>query len=625
MGRASATLPSASSAQPEPISPDTVEEFNREAYAQFKLPERLGNAIAAWDDPDMVDGVAATHMREDDYVIGLTWNGSARAYPLWVVDNYHAINDVIDGQAILVGSCERCQSGAAFAPNLPIQSGRPPLFRAIGVLNAVLLFKDLATGTWWNHYEGVGLKGRLRGHFLPWLPTYHMEWSDWLAMHPRTQVMLPPDDPTHPDARHGHGREESFSRPGMDPAFVATIVGPLDERYPENEMVLGVRDPFPIAFPLREVQREGGVVHDERSGTLVFAGPRSDGFTMAAFEAPPGHGTFRREGDGFVDDESDSVWRIDGLAVEGRRRGVRLTPRPWSYVRWHAWVYPHRDTSLFVSDRRDGDGPRLDAEDPDVISRVLASFSAEGHDVRIEGPPVSQLRPREAEASLTVHVDGSRVHLHRFETVRAARDFHGLGGGWSSLPLRERVRGGKTRRVGRVVVIADPEHRFADPAQVVPLPTTEIEWPDDLLAGGLDQSVNHGAPAAKDEDPGFLDVFRALRLAGYEVLDAAFLPPGQLRVGCSNGAAVTIEGDRFLLYRFTTPHDAEAYAAEGGHARAFGRYVLRSTPDTAYHHQLYEILYAAEGLIRWSPLLDTPRLTKTLHRATNSTAQGGAA
>jgi hypothetical protein len=624
MVRAAADLRSASTAPGVSIPPTRVEEFNREAYEQFRLPERLGNAIAAWDEPRVVAGVDATHMRGDDYVIGLTWNGSARAYPLWVVDNYHAINDTIDGQRILVASCERCQSGAAFAPDLPVDSGRPPVFRAIGVLNAVLLFKDLATGTWWNHYEGFGLKGRLRGHVLPWLPTYHMEWAAWLAMHPRTDVMLAPADPTHPDARHGHGREESFSRPGMDPAFIATIVGPLDDRYPENEMVLGVREPSHTAYPLREVQRDGGVVHDEGTGTLVFAGPRPDGFTMAAFEAPEGSVTFRREGDGFLDEESGSVWRIDGLAVEGPRRGGRLRPRPWSYVRWHAWVYMHRDTSLFVSDRRDDGVPPLDAEDPDGFGRVLAAFSAEGHDVRIEGPPVSQLRPREALASLTVQVDGSRVHLHRFETVRAARDYHGLGGGWSSLPFRVRVRNGKTRRLGRIVVIADPERRFADSTQVVPLSTTEMAWSNALLTPSLEESVQpDGDDARQDPDPGFLEVIRALKLAGYEVIEAAFLPPGQLRVGCSNGVALTIEGDRFLLYRFTSPADAETYAATEAHARAFGPFVLRSTPDSTYDHQLYEILYAGDGLIRWSSLLDTPRFVNTVHRAANPRAHGG--
>ena len=39
-----------------------------------------------------------------DYVIGLVFRGRARAYPLWVVDNYHVINDRVDGERIVVAS-----------------------------------------------------------------------------------------------------------------------------------------------------------------------------------------------------------------------------------------------------------------------------------------------------------------------------------------------------------------------------------------------------------------------------------------------------------------------------------------------------------------------------------------
>lgn len=45
---------------------------------------------------------AGHHMRRTDRVIGLTFNGISRAYPLWIMDNYHSCNDVIGDVPIIV-------------------------------------------------------------------------------------------------------------------------------------------------------------------------------------------------------------------------------------------------------------------------------------------------------------------------------------------------------------------------------------------------------------------------------------------------------------------------------------------------------------------------------------------
>lgn len=594
--------------------------FDREAAGRFRLPLRFGEAISGRDDPEMVNVAAASHMRSDDYVVGLVFSGTARAYPLWIIDNYHVINDRVGGERFFVTSCERCQSGAAFRSDVPGNDDRDALFRSVAFQNATLLLKDLRSGGHWIHYEGVGLDRRVAGVHLPWIPTYHMEWADWVTLHPDSLVMAPPADPTHPDARHGHGREEFFARPGMDPAFIPTIVGELDTSYPENEMVLGLRsDDGWTAFPLAEVQREGGVVHasiGERT-VAVFAGPRPDGFTMAAFIARAGgHDLFFTREDGwFRDRESRSLWTIEGTAVEGQLSASVLEPVPSFYVRWHAWIYFHRDSEVFRAARE----PRpfvegQSATGVDSLDELLVALWREGHEVRVGDPVVSQRRPREAQASHTIYVDGDRLRFHAFVSERAARDFDALGAAWSGLPMRAKSYEGRTRRLGRLVLESDPEERYVDPAQIVPIPDGAVRWAKALRSPVLDELRDDGGFEGSG-GPGFADIIHSLRLARFDVVDVGFLPPAQLRVGAVDGVAMTIDTDRFLLYRFATADDARAYQATEEHAIPAGGFVLRSTPDTMYEHQGYEIRYAGDQRIRWSPLLGDGRLRRALGRA----------
>jgi hypothetical protein len=602
-------------------------EFDRAAYDRLKLPRRLGESIAAWDDPAFVAAIEAGFMRPDDYVLGVSVDGSPRAYPLWLIDYYHVVNDRVGGRAFFVTSCERCGSGSAFWAEAPGAQERDPLFRAGGLLNAALMLRDVRSGSHWIHYEGRGLDRRAAGLRLPSIPVYHMEWADWCAMHPDTEVWVPPVDPRHPDARHGHGREEFFGRPGMEAAILETMTRPLDERYPENEMVLGIDDEVdPRAYPLREVHRAGGVVAESSpdGALVVFAGPRPDGITMAAFRAvvEGRRLSFRRVDGYFVDGDTASLWSIEGEAVEGELAGLRLTPVRSFYVRWQSWAAWHPRTTLFRSDReppRYGEHPS-DADTADV-EPVLAPLAAAGVEIRIVGPVVSQRRPRRSRYSVAVLMNDDPVIVHAFASETAARDFEVLRAAWSALPLRTRVLESRVRRIGRHVLEASPERRYADPAQIVPAPWNEIDWPAVLDHPALGAAATEAADAAAPAEVGLTDVVRSLRLAGFDVVDLGLLPPGQLRVGAVDGIALTIEADRFLLYLFENESTAAAYAAEEPHARAFGSFVVRSTPDTMYVHQLYEIMYAGDDRIAWSPLLEDRRFAGVMDSATGRREQ----
>jgi hypothetical protein len=302
--------------------------------ANFEIPVHVGKLIAAWDGPEFVAAAAASYMRDNDYVVGLEYKGHYRAYPLWITDNYHMINDCIEGDPILFSTCERCQSGSAFISRI---GGENAKFSAMGMYNASLTMINRRRGkssqhSLWLHYEGVAIDGPEKGHFLEQIPTYHVTWKHWASAHPQTDVMLAPDDPHHRDARHGHGREEYFSRPGMDPPLAKTITGRFDHRYPENEIVLGINIDAGIrAYPLREIKREGGVLNDElgEHPILVLGGPRPEQITMSAFSRILEQRvlTFEYDGAQIRDSQTGSLWNIEGKSVAGELKGKQLRAR----------------------------------------------------------------------------------------------------------------------------------------------------------------------------------------------------------------------------------------------------------------------------------------------------------
>ncbi|MDJ0901720.1 MAG: DUF3179 domain-containing (seleno)protein [Xenococcus sp. MO_188.B8] len=123
-----------------------LEPYLPEIAKNFELPRQIGSLIAAWDRPELVPANQASHMRDGEYVVGLVYQGVARAYPLWIADYYHIINDAIAGESVLFVTCERCQSGSAF---VSILDGKPLKFSGCGLYNASLIMSNRERRGFW--------------------------------------------------------------------------------------------------------------------------------------------------------------------------------------------------------------------------------------------------------------------------------------------------------------------------------------------------------------------------------------------------------------------------------------------------------------------------------------------
>ena len=105
-----------------------------------------------------------------------------------------------------------------------------------------------------------------------------------------------------------------------------------------------------------------------------------------------------------------------------------------------------------------------------------------------------------------------------------------------------------------------------------------------------------------------------MQQTGYEVIEVAFLPHSQLRVGTNNAISATINGDRFAIYKCENAAAVEKVVSEFTHAFGVGCFVFRSMPVNMYRDPYYEIGQFPDQEIHWSKLVANPRFVRTLEK-----------
>ena len=289
-------------------------------------------------DPPFVPADEAHHMRDGDVVIGLALDGEARAYPWWIMDNHHAANDVVGGQAVVVSLCEMCSSAVAMDP---VVKDRRLTFATTHMYRGTTAMTDHQTESLWSPYMGSAIVGPLRGTRLTALPIQQMEWRTWRALYPHTVVL-----PGYLGSRTGHGSMHEMGTPFL-PRPVRDTIANWDDRLALNTLVLGVKGPgVQRVYPLSLLRERGGVMNDELDGlpivTLHHLAEGSYG-ALAFSRVMQGRTlTFAPGPTRAVDVETGSEWTSAGIAVSGPLAGRHLEFVDSHVSEWFIWAanYP---------------------------------------------------------------------------------------------------------------------------------------------------------------------------------------------------------------------------------------------------------------------------------------------
>lgn len=160
-------------------------------------------------------------------VIGVTYKGESKAYPIRYLAFHHQVMDSLGGMPVLVTYCDVCRSANVFDPVVDNRYGK---FRLVGMDQWNAMLEDEQTGSWWMQANGTCVAGEMKGKMFRLVSSSQMTLSSWVALHPETMVMLP--DPEYADQYSDETFENGFTTDQLTHTDTAS--------WQDNSWVIGI-------------------------------------------------------------------------------------------------------------------------------------------------------------------------------------------------------------------------------------------------------------------------------------------------------------------------------------------------------------------------------------------------
>lgn len=151
------------------------------------------DGIPAITNPKTLAADDADYLRPADIVVGVSFDGESRAYPLRILVWHENVNDTVGGAPIAVSYCPLCRSALVFDRRV---GGSTREFGISGLLwnSNVLLYdrqEDRGKESLWSQVRMKAVTGPAarEGLTLKLLPSELTSWQEWLRRHPDTTVL----------------------------------------------------------------------------------------------------------------------------------------------------------------------------------------------------------------------------------------------------------------------------------------------------------------------------------------------------------------------------------------------------------------------------------------------------
>ncbi len=342
----------AESAASPPESPES-RLWAAQACCIPELPEASWAALRYFNlplnNPPIIPAAEAEFLRPEDTVVGVLHGKRARAYPWFMLANYHAVNDTIGADHVIVNLCEACNGGAAF---LAYVGDMAIDFRPCGLKKGTWYAIDFQTGSYWYPFVGEAFEGPLKGTKLKRIRTYFGTWADWVAAHPHTTVVLTNDEVRNrPHGRESHmAAEFVFDKDFMRHVMKSTP-NPRLELMKPYKLVYGLigQDQAPaMACTLQHLQSTGPVqtrIGDDPVLLLI-----QNDYQVGAYIARLGDVelkfTTKSTDPVQLTDQLGNTWDAWGRTIAGPNHRAELPVADGYLTKWYEWVENFPDTEV---------------------------------------------------------------------------------------------------------------------------------------------------------------------------------------------------------------------------------------------------------------------------------------
>ncbi len=293
-------------------------------------------------------------MYDEDIVIGVNFNGIAKAYQMHILNRHEIVNDMFGDIPVVVSYCPLCNSAVAFvAPEI---EGEVAEFGVSGRLyKSDLVMYDRVTYSFWSQIEGQAIVGPLASAspVIQRIPVDMALWASWKAAHPDTLVLSRPTNADgvggRPPEREEGEREKRQYDYSEDPyrwykGNEADTNGLVveDQRLSNKTVVIGIETDQGSKAYVKDVVKDLAVINDDIEGQPIAIIYDATSDQIRTFQRPSD------EPLQLVDNQlsdGNNMWSLTGSSLNTTIPPlVVLKSMP---VYWFAWVSFHPDTQLF--------------------------------------------------------------------------------------------------------------------------------------------------------------------------------------------------------------------------------------------------------------------------------------
>ncbi len=204
------------------------------------------DCLKSLDQPRLEATTTANYwLKDDDRIIGLVYQGIARAYPEKILSYHSVVNDLFQLQPIIITFSPLTGSSAAYQP---VVNGINTQFGVSGLVHqSDIVLYDRLQGNLWEQMTGQAILGPAAqaNETLKSLPLSFTSWKVWRQAHPDTQVLskatnLPFDYEKSPYQEYQTNEELRFNTVSNNKALptkelvYGLVLGTVSKAYPDK-------------------------------------------------------------------------------------------------------------------------------------------------------------------------------------------------------------------------------------------------------------------------------------------------------------------------------------------------------------------------------------------------------